>query len=64
MSAARKPGAQSSRRIFAVPAAIAVISTIGLVSALAGDGLQDVVSWIALSIPILAVAWAMRVRKS
>lgn len=52
------------RTIFAVPAAIALFSIVGLVAALTGDGFRDVISWAALAAPVLAVAWAMRVRKS
>jgi hypothetical protein len=55
---------QSLRQIFAWPLAIAVVSVVGLVAALTGDGLRDVLSWIALGVPILAVAWAMRARRS
>ncbi len=64
MSTARKPGGQTARQIFAVPVAIAVVSTVGLISALAGDGVEDVASWIALSVPVVAVVWAMRARRT
>ncbi|CUS43805.1 MAG: hypothetical protein V4610_00130 [Pseudomonadota bacterium] len=53
-----------ARQIFAVPVAIAVVSTVGLISALAGDGVEDVASWIALSVPVVAVVWAMRARRT
>jgi hypothetical protein len=56
-------GAQSLTTIFAVPMAIGVISCIGLISALTGDGLRDMVSWVALVIPIGAIIWAMRTRR-
>lgn len=64
MSTARKLGGQTVRQIFAVPVAIAVVSTVGLISALAGDGVEDVASWIALSVPVVAVVWAMRARRT
>jgi hypothetical protein len=51
-------------RIFAAPAAIAVLSTIGLVAALTGDGIPDVLSWVLLAVPIAAVAWAMHARRT
>ncbi len=54
----RSPGA-----IFAVPAAIALLSIVGLVSALTGDGIRDVLSWAALAVPVAAIAWAMRARR-
>ena len=49
--------------MFAAPLAMCVLSLIGLVSALAGDGLADWLSWAALAVPVLAVAWAMRRRR-
>jgi hypothetical protein len=52
------------RRVFAVPAAIALFSVIGLVSALTGDGWRDVLSWLGLAAPVVAAAWAMTFRKS
>jgi len=55
---------RSNRAIFAVPLLIAVLSLIGLVSALTGDGLRDVVSWLALGVPVAVVGWAMRARRS
>ncbi len=52
--------ARSLRAVFAAPLVMCVLSLIGLVSALAGDGLADWLSWSALAVPVLAVAWAMR----
>ena len=45
------------RRIFLVPAVLAVLSAAGLVSALFGDGTWDVVSWLALATPIAIAAY-------
>jgi hypothetical protein len=39
------------RQIFAAPIAVGVLSTIGLVAALVGDGVWDVVSWLSLAVP-------------
>ncbi|BAK65108.1 hypothetical protein SLG_04330 [Sphingobium sp. SYK-6] len=50
--------------IFAVPTALAALSLVGLVSALTGDGLRDAISWATLAMPLAAVAWAMRARRS
>lgn len=55
---------QSLSAIFALPLVLAVLSLIGLINALAGDGFSDAVSWIALLIPVAAVIWAMKVRRS
>ncbi len=40
-------------QIFAAPLLIAVLSSVGLVSALVGDGWWDAMSWTALGIPTL-----------
>lgn len=55
---------QSLGQVFAVPLAIAVLSLVGLVAALTGDGARNALSWIALAVPVLAVIWAMRFRRS
>lgn len=52
------------RAIFALPLVIGALGVIGLVSALTGDGWRDVVSWIGLAVPVLAVVWAMKARRS
>ena len=52
------------RAIFAIPLLLALASVAGLVVALTGDGLRDAASWAALAIPVLAVGWAMRVRRT
>jgi hypothetical protein len=40
-------------QIFVIPFLIALLSAIGLASALVGDGIWDGLSWITLVIPIL-----------
>ncbi|GAO80135.1 MULTISPECIES: hypothetical protein [unclassified Sphingopyxis] len=54
----------SLRAIFAIPLALALVSIVGLVVALTGDGVRDAASWAALAIPVLAVGWAMRARRT
>ncbi len=44
---------RSLTQIFAVPLVIAIASTVGLISALVGDGWWDAVSWVALGLPVL-----------
>ena len=56
--------ARSNAAIFAAPMAIAAVSTVGLVSALTGDGIRDVVSWCALAVPVAVAGWAMRARRA
>ena len=45
------------RRVFAAPLAIAVLSTVGLISALVGDDVWDVLSWLTLAIPVAVILW-------
>lgn len=52
------------RAIFALPLAIALLSIVGLVSALTGDGFRDALSWAALGVPVAAVGWAMKARRT
>lgn len=54
---------QSLWQVFAVPAVLAALSIVGLVSALTGDGIHNAVSWIGLAIPVIAVVWAVRYRR-
>lgn len=54
----------SLRRMFALPLAIALLSSVGLVSALTGDGWRDGLSWIGLAVPVFAVAWAIMIRRT
>lgn len=56
--------ANGLRAIFAVPLLLALASLVGLVVALTGDGWRDAISWALLAIPVLAVGWAMRVRRT
>ncbi|MHC2256368.1 hypothetical protein ACVILK_006060 [Bradyrhizobium embrapense] len=44
---------RSLSQIFAAPLVIAIVSTVGLISALVGDGWWDAVSWVALGLPAL-----------
>ncbi|KTE02614.1 MAG: hypothetical protein ACT6QT_14180 [Sphingopyxis sp.] len=55
---------QGLRAIFAVPLLLATVSIVGLVVALTGDGWRDAMSWAALAIPVFAVGWAMRARRT
>ena len=44
---------RSLTQIFAAPLVIAIVSTVGLISAMVGDGWWDAVSWVALGLPVL-----------
>jgi hypothetical protein len=50
--------------IFAIPLVLAVLSSVALIVALTGDGWRDMLSWAGLAAPVLAVGWAMQVRRS
>lgn len=56
-------GLRSRRRsltqIFAMPLALGVVSAIGLVVALVGDDLWDVLGWLGLGIPLIITTWCM-----
>lgn len=49
---------QTLWQVFAIPIGIAVLSIIGLISALTGDGVRDILSWLTLTVPVLVVGWA------
>lgn len=53
---------RTARQIFAAPALIAVLSGIGLVTALVGDGVWDVVSWLTLALPIVLYVVFVEIR--
>lgn len=58
LASPRKSARRPLRAVFAMPLAIGLLSTIGLVSALTGDGSRDLISWLALGTPVVATAWA------
>jgi polyferredoxin len=60
MSAPMKP----PRSPFIAPAWIALASVVGLVSALIGDGLLDLISWLVFTalIALVVRAWVKRTR--
>jgi len=60
MSAPMKP----PRSPFIAPAWIALASLVGLVSALIGDGLLDLISWLVFTalIALVVRAWVKRTR--
>ncbi|MDR2679097.1 MAG: hypothetical protein LBB51_06635 [Zoogloeaceae bacterium] len=55
---------QSLWRIFRWPILLGLSSAIGLISALVGDGVWDVLSWITLLVPVAVVAWFMGCRRT
>lgn len=47
-------------QVFGIPLLMALLSAIGLVSALVGDGIWDSVSWVVLLFPILLCGYCLR----
>lgn len=45
------------RQMWLIPSLIALVTLVGLIAALVGDGWHDVLSWTALTVPVAAVAW-------
>lgn len=44
-------------RLWGMPIVLAVLSAVGLLFGLLGDGWWDAVSWIGLGVPVLVCAW-------
>jgi len=44
-------------RLWGAPIVLGVLSAIGLLAALLGDGLYDAVSWLGLGLPVAASLW-------
>lgn len=54
----------STGRSYVIPAILAVASLIGLTSALIGDGIFNVISWLLLGGLLGVVAWALAKRRA
>lgn len=59
MNAGSGKRSDGSGSTFAMPAMIAALSLIGLVAALVGDGVFDLLSWVALGSVVGTIAWAI-----
>jgi len=46
-------------QIWTAPIVLGIVSAIGLMSALLGDGIWDALSWVPLTAPIAAVLWSV-----
>lgn len=53
MTEARHTSRRSLRAIFLWPLVVALVSLIGLIAALVGDGAWDALSWLTLAVPVL-----------
>ena len=54
-----KPAANHRRRVFAAPALIAAVTLAGLIAGLVGEGVEDVIMWLALASSLGIIAWAI-----
>lgn len=57
-------GRGSLLHTFGAPLAIAVVSLVGLISALLGDGVRDWISWAGLAAPVVVIIWALKARRT
>lgn len=58
-----KPGPYSLKAIFAVPLIVGLLSLVGLVAALLGDGAWDAAGWITIGVSIVVLVWALIARR-
>lgn len=58
-----KTGSFSLTAIFAIPLVVAILSLIGLVGALLGDGVWDWVGWLGLGASVAVPGWALVARR-
>lgn len=60
MSARNGANGNGFRQVFAVPTLLAAVTAVGLLSALLEDGAWDVLSWLAMALPLLVIAVCWR----
>ena len=53
----RAPVGFSTWQVFRIPVWLGVLSAVGLLSALLGDDLWDLLSWLTLLAPLAVIAW-------
>lgn len=58
-----KSGPHGLRAIFVIPLVVAVLSLFGLIAALVGDGVWNVVGWVTLGASIAVPLWALAARR-
>lgn len=46
-------------QLWAAPIALGILSAVGLFAALLSDGIGDLLSWVALAMPVAVVVWYM-----
>lgn len=50
-------------KVWGIPIVIGIFSGIGLISALTGDGVFDLISWLTLGGPVLLTLWYLFKKK-
>jgi len=45
------------QRTYILPTVVAVVSGVGLIFALLGDGIWDALSWLAVGLPVAIAVW-------
>lgn len=50
--------------LWGMPIALGVVSAVGLIAGLVGDGAWDALSWLGLGAPVAACAWYGWVRRA
>lgn len=50
-------------QVFGAPALIAAFSLFGLIAALLGDGIWDLIGVLTLGVSVIATAWALAARR-
>jgi hypothetical protein len=56
-AAARRGSGPLWLRVFGIPILLGVLSSVGVLAALLGDGVWDALSWLALGVPCVVIAW-------
>tara|TARA_R100001163_G_C4956688_1_gene122202 strand:- start:34 stop:246 length:213 start_codon:yes stop_codon:yes gene_type:complete len=59
----RRVTAKTNWQIFAIPLFLALLTLVGLIAGLLGDGLSDILSWAGLFFPLAAIVWAFKYRR-
>lgn len=58
------PKSERRHSIFAIPILLGIVSLVGLVVGLLGDGVIDLAGWVALGLPVLAIIWSLTARRA
>jgi hypothetical protein len=54
----------SLHQIFRIPSGLALLSIVGLIAALVGDGWLDVLSWFALGFPLCVIVRHLKIARN